>query len=160
ELSQPLPQSGNQVWIPLAQDPLFSVWMTRPPQEHWMAVIARVRPDVSFAQVQAELDAIGAQLANEFPAEKEWAFRIQPLQQTITGDVKLPLLLLLGGCGIGALDCVCECRKPPFEPGDIAVKGSRDSNCVGRGEETHREPTAHGMRHSRAAWRVYRNTPS
>src|SRR5262245_15699063 len=96
----PFRNQANQVWIPLAQDPLFSVWMTRPPQEHWMAVIARVRPDVSFAQVQAELDAIGAQLANEFPAEKEWAFRIQQLQQTITGDVKLPLLLLLGAVGL------------------------------------------------------------
>ena len=96
----PFRNQPNQVWIPLAQDPLFSVWMTRPPQEHWMAVIARVRPDVSFAHVQPELDTIGARLANEFPSEKGWAFRIQPLQQTITGDVKLPLLLLLGAVGL------------------------------------------------------------
>jgi putative ABC transport system permease protein len=65
-----------------------------------MAVIARVRLDVSFARVQPELDTIGARLANEFPAEKGWAFRVQPLQQTITGDVKLPLLLLLGAVGL------------------------------------------------------------
>ena len=96
----PFRNQPNQVWIPLAQDPLFSLWMTRPPQEHWMAVIARVRPDVSFAHVQPELDTIGARLANEFPSEKGWAFRIQPLQQTITGDVKLPLLLLLGAVGL------------------------------------------------------------
>src|SRR5258708_7248862 len=31
----PFLNQANQVWIPLAQDPLFSVWMTRPPQEHW-----------------------------------------------------------------------------------------------------------------------------
>jgi len=94
-LSQP-----NQVWIPLAQDPLYSVWMTKPLREHWMAVIARVRSDISSAQVQTELDTIGARLANEFPAEKGWAIRTEPLQQTITGDVKLPLLLLLGAVGL------------------------------------------------------------
>jgi putative ABC transport system permease protein len=96
----PFLNQTNQVWIPLDQDPLFSVWMTRPPQEHWMAVIARVRAGISSAQVQAELDSIGARLAKEFPAEKGWQIRIEPLQQSITGDVKLPLLLLLGAVGL------------------------------------------------------------
>ena len=96
----PFLNQTNQVWIPLAQDPLFSVWMTKPLQEHWMAVIARVRPDISSAQLRTDLDTIGARLANEFPAEKGWAIRTEPLQQTITGDVKLPLLLLLGAVGL------------------------------------------------------------
>src|SRR5215467_1176242 len=97
----PFLNQADQVWIPLVQDPLFSVWMTRPPQEHWMnAVIARMRPSVSTTQVQAELDTIGARLAQEFPTEKGWAIRVEPLQQTVTGDVKLPLLLLLGAVGL------------------------------------------------------------
>lgn len=96
----PFLNQANQVWIPLAQDPLFSVWMTRPPQEHWMAVIARVRPDISFDQVKAELGTISSRLAGEFPAEKGWQIRIEPLQQTIIGDAKLPLLLLLGAVGL------------------------------------------------------------
>jgi len=96
----PFVNQANQVWIPLAQDPLFSVWMTKPPGEHWMAVIARVRSGISSVQVQAELDTVGARLAKEFPAEKGWAIRIEPLQQAITGDVKLPLLLLLVAVGL------------------------------------------------------------
>src|SRR6184192_1663171 len=96
----PFLDQTSQVWIPLAQDPLFSVWMTRPPQEHWMAVIARVRPDISFDQVKAKLDTISARLAKGFPAEKGWTIGIQPLQQTITGAVRLPLLLLLGAVGL------------------------------------------------------------
>jgi putative ABC transport system permease protein len=91
---------ANQVWIPLAQDPLFSVWMTQPPQQHWMAVLARTRPGISSAQMQAELDTIGARLAKEFPAEKGWAIQAAPLQQTLTGNVKLALLLLLGAVGL------------------------------------------------------------
>ena len=96
----PFLNQTNQVWIPLAQDPLFGVWMTKPLREHWMAVIARVRPDISSAQLRTELDTIGVRLANEFPAEKGWAIRTEPLQQTITGDVKLPLLLLLGAVSL------------------------------------------------------------
>jgi len=96
----PFVNQANQVWIPLAQDPLYSVWMTKPPGEHWMAVIARVRSGISATRVQAELDTIGARLAKEFPAEKGWAIRIEPLQQVITGDVKLPLLLLLVAVGL------------------------------------------------------------
>ena len=92
----PFLNQSNQVWIPLAQDPLFSVWMTKPPQEHWMAVIARLRAGTSSTQVQTQLDTISAQLAKEFPAEKGWTIRLEPLQRTITGDAKLPLLLLLG----------------------------------------------------------------
>jgi predicted permease len=96
----PFLNQTDQVWIPLAQDPLFGVWMTRPPQEHWMPVIARIRRGISFAQVHTELDTISARLAKEFPAENGWAIRMEPLQQTITGDVKLPLLLLLGAVGL------------------------------------------------------------
>src|SRR5207245_5196941 len=76
------------------------VWIDRTPDWRELAVIARLRADISSAQVQAELDTIGARLAKEFPAEKGWAIRIELLQQTITGDVKLPLLLLLGAVGL------------------------------------------------------------
>jgi putative ABC transport system permease protein len=96
----PFINQANQVWEPLAQDPLYSVWMTRPPREHWMPVIARVRAGISSSQVRAEVDAMSARLAKEFPAEKGWAIGTESLQQTITGDVKLPLLLLLGAVGL------------------------------------------------------------
>ena len=96
----PFLNQANQVWIPIAQDPLFRVWMTKPPREHWMAVIARVRDGISSAQVQAELETIGARLAGQFPAEKGWKIGAESLQRTLTGDVKLPLLVLLGAVGL------------------------------------------------------------
>jgi putative ABC transport system permease protein len=96
----PFLNQTSQVWIPLAQDPLFSVWMTQPVRDHWMAVIARVRSGIPFAQVRTELDTIGVRLAKEFPAEQGWAIRMELLQQTITGDVKSPLLLLLAAVGL------------------------------------------------------------
>jgi predicted permease len=85
----------DQFWIPLAQDPLFGHWRTRPPQTHWLPAIARLRPGVSIAQAQAELQTRSAELARQLPAENGWQPRIHPLQQVIVGDVKTPLLVLL-----------------------------------------------------------------
>jgi len=100
EFRTPFFEQADQLWIPLAQDPLFSGWMTRPPQTHWMAVIARLRPGVSFAQAQAEMKIMTARLAREFPAENGWEIQqIQPLLQAIVGDVKSPLLIL--SCAVG-----------------------------------------------------------
>ena len=90
----------EQVWIPLLQDPLFSSWLTRPPQEHWLPVIARRRAGISTDQARAELETIDAGLAAQFPAEKGWHIAIKPLQQVIVGDVKEPLLLLLSAAGL------------------------------------------------------------
>jgi len=90
----------EQVWIPLLQDPLFSGWLTRPPQEHWLPVIARLRAGVSPDQARAELQTISAGLVGQFPAEKGWGIAIEPLQQVIVGDVKEPLLLLLSAAGL------------------------------------------------------------
>jgi predicted permease len=88
----------DQVWITLVQDPLFSSWMTRPPQAHWLPVIARLGlvPD----QARAELETMSAGLASQFPEEKGWQVAIKPLQQVIVGDVKKPLLLLLSAAGL------------------------------------------------------------
>ncbi|MGH9617461.1 MAG: ADOP family duplicated permease, partial [Acidobacteriaceae bacterium] len=86
----------NQIWMPLAQDPLFSTWVTKPPFKHWMPVIARLRPGVSFAHARAEMETISSRLAKQFPAENGWQIGLQPLHKAISGDLKLPLFALLG----------------------------------------------------------------
>src|SRR4030088_442465 len=54
-----------------------------------------------MVQVQAELDAIGARLGDEFPAENDgWAVRIASLRQMMVGNVKSALLVLLGAVGL------------------------------------------------------------
>jgi putative ABC transport system permease protein len=90
----------EQMWIPLADDPLFSKWMTQPPQEHWMPIVARQRGGVSLAAARAEMKAISARLAQASPAEKGWVLGVEPLQRDIVGDVEQPLLLLLGAVGL------------------------------------------------------------
>ena len=96
----PFLSQNEQVWIPLAEDPLFSQWRTRPPTAHWLPVIARLRPGVATEQARAELRTLSAGLARQFPDEKGWRLDVEPLQQTLVGDVRTPLLLLLGAVGL------------------------------------------------------------
>jgi putative ABC transport system permease protein len=96
----PFINSKPEVWIPLVQDPLFGSWMARR-GGHWLAVFGRLKPGVSIAQAQAEMDAISEKLASEFPAEnKGWTVRLVPMQKEIVGDVRTALLVLLGAVGL------------------------------------------------------------
>ena len=96
----PFFNTKQEVWIPLVQDPLFSTFM---PQRgtHGLPVIVRLKPGVSVAQAQAEMDDISERLAREFPAENTgWTVRLVPLQKEIVGDVRTALLVLLGAVGL------------------------------------------------------------
>jgi predicted permease len=96
----PFLTSSEQIWIPLQQDPLFGPWMNNP-NLRWLAVTARLRPGVSMANAQAEMDAISARLAAKFPAQdKGWRTKLIPLQEDLVGNAKTPLLVLLGSVGL------------------------------------------------------------
>jgi predicted permease len=96
----PLLAEKDQVWIPLAQDPLFGSWMEQR-GGHWLQVTGRLRKGVSPQRARGELDGLGARLARAFPAENEgWGIRMAPLQSMIVGDAKSPLLVLLGAVGL------------------------------------------------------------
>jgi predicted permease len=96
----PFINSKPEVWIPLVQDPLFGSWMARR-AGHWLAVFGRLRPGVSIAQAQAEMDAISERLASEFPADnKGWTVRLVLMQKEIVGDVRTALLVLLAAVGL------------------------------------------------------------
>lgn len=97
----PFFSQSDQVWIPLRQDPLFGHWIARPPQTHWMPILARLQPGVSRARARAALPAFSAALARQFPDEQGWTPTLQPLQQVEVGDLRPPLLLLL--CAVGLL---------------------------------------------------------
>src|SRR2546423_2845774 len=65
---------------------------------HYLRGIARLRPGVTVARAQAELDGISARLAIEYPpTNKDHRVRAGALQERIVGQVRTPLLVLLGG---------------------------------------------------------------
>src|SRR5580704_12390816 len=67
----------------------------------YLAPIARLRPGISAAQAQADMNVIMAQLAREFPDfNKGWGVSVVPLRQLFTGDLRTPMLVLLGAVGL------------------------------------------------------------
>ena len=70
-------------------------------QGRYLAPIARLRPGVTRSQAQAEMNVIMAQLAREFPDfNKGWGVTVIPLRQQFTGDLRTPMLVLLGAVGL------------------------------------------------------------
>src|SRR5579863_81976 len=65
---------------------------------HWLAAIARLKPGVSLAQAQANMDAINNALRQAYPSPievKGLGVKVQPLQRDLVRDVRTPLILLL-----------------------------------------------------------------
>jgi putative ABC transport system permease protein len=64
---------------------------------HFLDVVGRLRDGVSRRQAADELRIIGARLAQAYPAENaNHAPSLRPLRDTLVGDVRPSLLLLLG----------------------------------------------------------------
>jgi putative ABC transport system permease protein len=90
----------QDVWISIAQDPLFGPLMSQP-RVHGLGVLGRLKPGVSLAEAQAEMETLSARLAKEFPGQdSELTIRIEPYRQVVVGNVKSALLILLGAVGL------------------------------------------------------------
>ncbi|MGA8345515.1 MAG: ABC transporter permease, partial [Candidatus Sulfotelmatobacter sp.] len=90
----------QDVWISVAQDPLFGPLISEP-GVRLVVGIGRLKPAVSLKQAQAEMDTLGARFAKEFPAQDSgFTIRIEPYRQVVVGNVKSALLILLGAVGL------------------------------------------------------------
>jgi len=82
-----------EVWTPMA----FSDQERAVRGEHHFLVIGRLKDGVSLAQAQADLDNISHQLAREYPEDDAgWGAEVKPLREETVGEVRRPLLMLLG----------------------------------------------------------------
>jgi putative ABC transport system permease protein len=89
---------ASDVWIPLAlTDEQRAVR-----GGHNRDGVARLKRDVELAQAQAEMDAISARLAREFPQTdgRGWGAVVIPMQEQIVGNSRTMLLMLLGAVGL------------------------------------------------------------
>jgi len=90
----------QDVWIAIAQDPLFGPRMSEP-GARVLVGIGRIKSGVSLTQAQAEMNTLGARLAKQYPAEDSgFTIRIEPYRQVVVGNVKSGLLILLGAVGL------------------------------------------------------------
>jgi putative ABC transport system permease protein len=68
------------------------------------AAIARIKPGLTIAAAQSRLDALVAALQKQFPVDyplqSAWKVRLVPLKETVVGNVRQSLILLLGAVGL------------------------------------------------------------
>ncbi|MGZ4853710.1 MAG: ABC transporter permease [Candidatus Angelobacter sp.] len=86
-----------QIWIPLA----LPTGPVIPGELSEFAIISRTKPGTTLKHVQTEMDILEKRLESEHPRAKGWYHsRVASLEQQVTGETRLPLLLILGTVGI------------------------------------------------------------
>src|SRR5262249_5878771 len=87
-----------EMWTPLQYD-----YGHAPPRNFtFFTVFGRLRPGVTFAQAQADMNGIAMQFRKEFPEHAGTQVRIRavPLQQDVVKHARPALLVLLGAVGL------------------------------------------------------------
>jgi putative ABC transport system permease protein len=68
---------------------------------HFLRPIGLLRPTVTRAIAQADVDVISSRLAETYPdIDKGWHLWLEPMQTAFVGSYREPLLLLLGAVGL------------------------------------------------------------
>jgi putative ABC transport system permease protein len=89
--------TDRDIWVPLA----YTDERRAVRDNHNDAVAARLKPGVSLAQAQAEMDAISQRLEREYPqANTGWGATVVPLQELIVGDIRTTLVMLLAAVAL------------------------------------------------------------
>jgi putative ABC transport system permease protein len=80
---------------------LYHIRPDQPRRGRFLASIARLKPGVDIKQAQAEMRIIASQLQRENPEfNAQWGAGVVPMGENFTGDLRTPLLVLLGAVGL------------------------------------------------------------
>ena len=93
----------TEIWLPLAEGADF--WHHDENRENRSLIaLARIRPDVSLAQAQSEMNMIASRQAKEHPTSHfGWTVALRSLPLQATGETRPVLFLLLGVVTLVAL---------------------------------------------------------
>lgn len=83
--------TGGDVYTPLTIDPAKEIRLN-----HQIFTVGRLKPGVSMAQAQAEMDAISTHLGQQYPEIRDWGIRLISFFDTfVSSQLKTGLLVLL-----------------------------------------------------------------
>jgi len=89
------PNQESKLWVPAdLNGPLFQ----EHPDAHFLRVLGRLKPGISRARLQAEVDLLG-QRVDDATDKTERRYFALSLKEMITGDLRNPLLVLLSAVG-------------------------------------------------------------
>jgi putative ABC transport system permease protein len=88
--------SNSNLWVPEA----FTPAQLADHDDHYLNVMARLKPGVVMAQAQSELDLIAQRLQQQYPLDDaDRGFRIQQLASALLGDQRVSLRMMLAAVG-------------------------------------------------------------
>ena len=96
-----VPSLSTELWVPIVLDPAdaTTLWSTTAG-----TLIGRLRPGSTLEQAKAEVSALAPQMRERFPwdmpADYGAAATAIPLREFMVGDMRSPLLVLLGAVGL------------------------------------------------------------
>ncbi|HEX2165381.1 MAG TPA: ABC transporter permease [Thermoanaerobaculia bacterium] len=92
---------GAEVYGPLPYDETFSAAAGDGRRSEFLTVVARLAPGATVERARVELAALGERLQREFPdTNGRLTFTAYRVVDQVVGDVRTPLLVLLGAVGL------------------------------------------------------------
>ncbi len=87
--------ADTELWMPLVPVGEFQALFSAR-GSYWLTIIGRLKPGVTQVAAQSEMNAIAERLEKEYPSNAGIGIRLVTMHEELVGDVKRPLLILLG----------------------------------------------------------------
>jgi predicted permease len=96
----PIQNEPVELWATAAVDSAGDDPMTSQRGARYISVLARLKPNVTRAQAQSEMDVIAARLEQQYPdSNSHRGINVIPALETLVGDIRPALMILLGAVG-------------------------------------------------------------
>ena len=91
------PSRETELWIPWAMEPEQAAGRG----DHYLHLVARLRPGATLQQANAEVGSIAGRLSAEYPKTNEGlTFIVNSLHRDYVGDLRLPILIMFAAVGL------------------------------------------------------------
>lgn len=95
DFEEPSLSTKPELWLPYASDPSQPASGRR-----WAKTLGRLKPEVSVAEAQTEIEKVARQMWEGNPENRGWSVVMQPLQRSSTDEARTALLALLAVVGL------------------------------------------------------------